>query len=205
MPRPEPSFAADPYVRQRQARSILCLPLINQAKLIGVLYLENNLDAARLHPGPDRGAEAACLAGRDLAGEYPACTAISKNAKPRSGGWSTPILSESASGTSMVRFIEANDAFLRMWDTIARISSRGRLSWTDLTPPEWRDRMTQAWHELKATGSVQPYEKEYFRKDGSRVPVLVGAASFEESGEPRRRLRARFDRAQAGRAGAARQ
>ena len=26
-----------------QARSILCLPLINQGKLIGVLYLENNL------------------------------------------------------------------------------------------------------------------------------------------------------------------
>ena len=38
-------FAADPYLRQRQARSILCLPLINQAKLIGVLYLENNLAA----------------------------------------------------------------------------------------------------------------------------------------------------------------
>ena len=37
------TFAADPYIRQRQARSILCLPLINQAKLIGVLYLENNL------------------------------------------------------------------------------------------------------------------------------------------------------------------
>jgi signal transduction histidine kinase len=36
-------FSADPYVRERQARSILCLPLLNQAKLIGVLYLENNL------------------------------------------------------------------------------------------------------------------------------------------------------------------
>ena len=43
MPRPRPAFAADPYIRERQARSILCLPLINQAKLIGVLYLENNL------------------------------------------------------------------------------------------------------------------------------------------------------------------
>src|SRR5712671_4522003 len=39
----ESPFATDPYLRQRQARSILCLPLITQAKLIGVLYLENNL------------------------------------------------------------------------------------------------------------------------------------------------------------------
>lgn len=37
------SFSADPYIHQRHPRSILCLPLINRAKLIGVLYLENNL------------------------------------------------------------------------------------------------------------------------------------------------------------------
>ena len=67
----EPSFAADPYIRQRRARSILCLPLINQAKLIGVLYLENNLTPRGLRAGPNRGAEAARLAGGDLAGEYP--------------------------------------------------------------------------------------------------------------------------------------
>ena len=36
-------FSADAYIRQRHARSILCLPLMNQAKLVGVLYLENNL------------------------------------------------------------------------------------------------------------------------------------------------------------------
>ncbi len=37
------TFAEDPYIRQRRTRSILCMPLLNQAKLTGVLYLENNL------------------------------------------------------------------------------------------------------------------------------------------------------------------
>jgi PAS domain S-box-containing protein len=79
------------------------------------------------------------------------------------------------------RIIEANDAFLRIvgYDREDLVSSHIR--WTDLTPPEWRDRDEQRWvPELKMTGSLQPFEKEYFRKDGSRVPVLVGLATFEE-------------------------
>ena len=49
----------------------------------------------------------------------------------------------------------------------------------DLTPSEWRDRDTRLLQEHNVTGTLQPFEKEYFRKDGSRVPVLVGAALFE--------------------------
>ena len=41
--RGQAAFAEDPYIREHQARSILCLPLVSQAKLTGVLYLENNL------------------------------------------------------------------------------------------------------------------------------------------------------------------
>jgi C4-dicarboxylate-specific signal transduction histidine kinase len=58
----------------------------------------------------------------------------------------------------------------------------GRVRWTDLTPAEWRDRDERALADLKATGVVQPFEKEYFRKDGSRVPVLLGGALFEAHG-----------------------
>jgi PAS domain S-box-containing protein len=58
----------------------------------------------------------------------------------------------------------------------------GRLRWTDLTPPEWRDRDERHWlPELKISGVLQPLEKEYFRRDGSRVPVLIGVATFEGS------------------------
>jgi PAS domain S-box-containing protein len=38
-----PAYSADPYVIEHRARSILCLPLVHKSKLIGVLYLENNL------------------------------------------------------------------------------------------------------------------------------------------------------------------
>ena len=44
-------FSADPYIVQRRARSILCLPLINQTRLIGILYLENNLTPHVFTPG----------------------------------------------------------------------------------------------------------------------------------------------------------
>jgi C4-dicarboxylate-specific signal transduction histidine kinase len=55
----------------------------------------------------------------------------------------------------------------------------GHLRRSDLTPGEWHDADDQRLAELKATGTARPYEKEYFRKTGGRVPVLVGAASFE--------------------------
>jgi PAS domain S-box-containing protein len=77
---------------------------------------------------------------------------------------------------------EANEAFLQMVGYNREDLLSGRLRWTDLTPAEWRYRDERAVIELKATGIAQPFEKEYFRKDGSRVPVAVGGAIFERSG-----------------------
>jgi len=68
------------------------------------------------------------------------------------------------------------------WAMMRRISSRVGLRWTDLTPPEWHDLQERHVSDIGASGSLQPYEKEYFRKDGSRVPVLIGVATFEEGG-----------------------
>ena len=76
----------------------------------------------------------------------------------------------------------ANDAFLRMVQYDREDLASGRVRWTDLTPAEWRGHDEQAVADLRATGVFQPLEKEFFRKDGSRVPVLLGGALFEGSG-----------------------
>ena len=80
------------------------------------------------------------------------------------------------------RILEANDAFLKMVGYDREALAVGRLRWTDLTPPEWQQRDEPAMAEVKTSGSVQPYEKEFFRKDGSRVPALVGGALFQAGG-----------------------
>jgi PAS domain S-box-containing protein len=82
------------------------------------------------------------------------------------------------------KIIEANEAFLRIVGYDRDDLTSGRLRWRELTPAEWGGADDQRVAELEATGTAQAYEKEYFRKDGSRVPVLVGAATFEgKSGE----------------------
>lgn len=77
---------------------------------------------------------------------------------------------------------DANDAFLQMVQYDREDLASGRMRWTDLTPAECRDRDGQAIAELKATGIFQPFEKEYLRKDGSRVPILLGGTLFEGDG-----------------------
>jgi PAS domain S-box-containing protein len=80
------------------------------------------------------------------------------------------------------KIVEANEVFLRMvqWNH-EDVASAG-ISWMDLTPEDWRALDELAVADLKATGTVQPYRKEYFRKDGTRVPVTVSAALFEKGG-----------------------
>ena len=80
------------------------------------------------------------------------------------------------------RVLETNDAFLRLVGHDRDDLVSGRVRWTDLTPPEWRERDRRALAELTSNTTAQPYEKEFFRKDGSRVPVLIGGALFEKGG-----------------------
>jgi len=74
---------------------------------------------------------------------------------------------------------EANDVFLGMvgYDRDDLVS--GRVRWQALTPPEFQHLNARAQAAARETGRAEPFEKEYIRKDGSRVPVIVGLATFD--------------------------
>jgi PAS domain S-box-containing protein len=177
----ENTFSGDAYIQQHRARSILCLPLINQAQSIGVLYLENSLiphvfTSTRIAVLKLLASQAAISLEntrlyRDLE---------EREAKIRRlvDANIIGIFLWDAEG----EIIEANDAFLDMVQQ-DRADLRSGLRWTELTPADWRDLDERGVAQLKSTGTVQPHEKEFLRKDGSRVPVLIGAAAFGGRGE----------------------
>ena len=88
------------------------------------------------------------------------------------------------SWTADGRITEANDRFFEMLGYTQEEVETGRIRWTEITPPEWKDRDGESLKELRTTGrNAAPFEKEYYRKDGSRLPVLVTAASLDDEGE----------------------
>ena len=75
----------------------------------------------------------------------------------------------------------ANDAFLRSVGYTREELDAGRMDWRQLTPPEWRAQDEALVRELLETGKHPPAEKEYFRKDGSRLPLIVASTFFPGS------------------------
>ena len=70
--------------------------------------------------------------------------------------------------------VDTNDEFLRMVGYTREDLLEGRLNWRDLTPPEFQPLEEAALLEARARGACTPYEKQYIRKDGSRVWALIG-------------------------------
>jgi PAS domain S-box-containing protein len=156
---------------------VLCLPLLKQAQLLGVLYLENNL--ARDVFTPARMTVLKLLAS---------ATAVSLE--------NTRLYTELREREARVRclvesniigifiwdfeghIIDANEAFLRIVGHDRTDLLEGRLDWRALTPPQWQERDDQALVDVRLTGIAEAYEKELITKSGKRIPVLAGAAAF---------------------------
>ncbi|MCC5614326.1 PAS domain S-box protein [Nostoc sp. CHAB 5836] len=79
--------------------------------------------------------------------------------------------------------IEANDAFLKMVGYEREDLSANQMKWREITPPEYLFLSERSVEELKTTGVCKPFEKEYIRKDGDRISVLLGSVVLGETPE----------------------
>jgi PAS domain S-box-containing protein len=174
------SFSTDEYIRQRGTLSMLCLPLLKQTHLLGVLYIENNL--ARDVFTPARMTVLKLLAS--AAAVSLENTRLYSDVREREARVRRLVESNiigifiwDADGL----IIDANEAFLDIVGHDRDDLLAGRLKWRELTPPEWREHDDRALADVKITGIAEAYEKELFRKGGTRVPVLAGAAVFDRA------------------------
>ncbi|WP_363349547.1 PAS domain S-box protein [Methylocystis echinoides] len=77
---------------------------------------------------------------------------------------------------------DANDKFLEMVGYSRADLQEGRINWRKMTPPEFQFVDDAAILEAQAAGSnASPFEKQFFHKNGARVPVIVAGAMFDET------------------------
>ena len=175
-------FSSDTYIAERHVRSVLCLPLINRGKLLGILYLENSL--ARQVFTPDRVTILKVLASQ-------ASISLENSRLYRDLGDREAKIRRLVDANVLGIFfwnlegviIGANEAFLGMLGYGRADVVSGRVRYSELTPVDQRERDENMLAELKASGIVQPYEMQFLHKDGHRLPVLIGGALFEEGGK----------------------
>jgi PAS domain S-box-containing protein len=179
----ENPFSSDEYIHRHRARSILCLPLVKRTTLVGALYLENNLTGHAFTPA--RMAVLTLLASEAaIALENIRLYDELKDREAKIRRLVDSNIVGVFSWGSEGRILDANDAFLRTVGYDREDLVSGRMRWTDMTPPDGLDLDKRCWiPQLEISGSLPPFEKEFFRKDGSLVPVLIGLANANEGGQ----------------------
>jgi len=187
-------FAADPYFVRQQPKSLACVPILRQAVLIGLLYLENNLVTHAFTP--DRVAVMELLASQaaislenaQLYGDLQQENMERKRAEEALREREARIRRLVESNIVGISFsdlhggvIDANDAYLQIIGYTRQDLQSGKIR--SLIAPEYLARNRQNREEILKTKAIAPFESEFIRKDGSRVPVLVGVALLD--GSPR--------------------
>jgi len=189
-------FSADSYLARRQPKSVLCLPIVRQTTLIGVLYLENTLITHAFTP--QRVTVLELLASQaaislenallytDLQQENSERKRVEETLREREARIRRLVDSNIIGiffWDLQGRISDANDAFLRLIGYDRQELLSGQVQWAQMTPPEYVAADARAIEEIRQSGSCSTYEKAFVRKDGTRLPVLLGATLLEGSQE----------------------
>ena len=176
----------NPFLREH-LRSTLGVPLLVEDQLLGVVHI----GTATPHHYTERDTRLLQIAAErialaiDRARLHDAEQAALAQARQLEAQ-TTRLLAANLIGVIVAegdRIIEANDAFLRMVGYTQADVAAGRLRWSEMTPPEYAPLNARALAEVRERGVSSPFEKEYLRKDGSRVPILIRVTRVEECPE----------------------
>jgi PAS domain S-box-containing protein len=172
------ALADDDYLRRHGARSVLCMPLLEQTRMVGVLYLENRLAAGVFTPARMAllkllASEAAIsIENARLYGELQ-----EREARVRR------LIDANIIGMFLWhadgRVLDANEEFLRIVGYNREDVVSGHLHWTDFSVPEAAALNARQLEALRQGGGYKAEERVYLTKDGTRVPVLTGGTMFE--------------------------
>ena len=176
--RPNP-FAADEYFASHQSKSVLCLPILRQAELIGLLYLEHTLISDAFTPGQLAVLE--LLAGQ-AAISLQIANLVETERHAREALASSESRFRKIFESNMIGLLfgdlsgnitEANDYLLDMLGYTRADVESGRLNWTELTPPQWQAVSAAAVEQVRSFGRCLPFEKEYIHREGHLVPIVL--------------------------------
>jgi PAS domain S-box-containing protein len=173
-------FSDDPYFRAQPPQSVLCIPLTKQGNLVGILYLENRLTQqafTRNHLAVLELLASQAAISLENATLYASLQAREARIRRLVDSSIIGIVFWGMDGS----ISDANEAFLQMVGYTRADLMAGKVDWERMTLPEYKAIDEQKLAEVRATRTSTPYEKEFLRKDGTRLPVLIGAVLFDDS------------------------
>ncbi|HVJ90868.1 MAG TPA: ATP-binding protein, partial [Labilithrix sp.] len=177
------------YLARYHPKSVLCRPIVRRAELVGVLYLENELVTHVFTPARVGALE---VIAAQAAISLEIATAIQEERRSRAALVASEARFRRVAESNMIgilfgdlsgRILDANDYVLDMLGYSRASVEAGALRWDVITPPEYAEADKERVQAVREGRTLPPFEKEFFRSDGSRVTVLAGVAPLEEHSE----------------------
>lgn len=191
-------FADDPHIREQGTRSVLCIPMIKQERLIGVLYLENNLSpsvftterlelmellSCQIVTALENGMLFEAMR-REVTERKRAEDALRMSEQHLRSAFEVAAVGMVQVDVETHRFARVNAKYCQMLGYSAEELLSMKVE--DITMPQFVESHRKQWCSLDA-GSVNEVsvEKEYIRKDGKIIRVQVNAALIRyDDGRP---------------------